>query len=179
MRASGRIFLVSTFVIGTAILFACSSDDTTDTTGDKSASGGDSGVSNSDTDGSTPTKPGDGKDSATANTCEILNPGAGGPSLEPAACVTCAAEKCCAPITKCFTGTPVPVESGLPGADGKKTACELFYECELACDDGDEDAGAACMDTCETTYGAEAVQAWEEAGEGCIWAPSGCGSFCP
>jgi hypothetical protein len=85
--------------------------------------------------------------------------------LEPAACKTCAAERCCAPITKCH---------GASIADGGQTACELFGACDVACN-GDPVCGLKC----ELMYGEQNAMDWY-ASDGCLSAgsPSGCKDFC-
>jgi len=99
-------------------------------------------------------------------TCPILSGASdAGPDLQPAACKTCAVDKCCAPITKCF---------GASVGDAGKTSCQAFGDCEAACN-GDP----VCGTQCEVRFG-DAIAADWYAYDGCISgsSPAGCNDFC-
>lgn len=93
--------------------------------------------------------------------------------LGPAACARCAAERCCAPITKCYGAAPVDAGSA-DGAAGSKTACQLFGECEDRCN-----LDVACDEKCALQYGAPIADDWG-ASEDCIGGapPAGCAELC-
>jgi hypothetical protein len=103
--------------------------------------------------------------------CAILESKAG-PVIEPAACKRCAAERCCGQLTKCHGASPA--DAGLDGSNGKKTACQLFGECEGNCN-GDP----VCEAQCGVTYGDRAADDWVSA-DGCLSdpAPAGCSDLC-
>jgi hypothetical protein len=100
-------------------------------------------------------------------TCAVLEADGGGPVIEPAACLACAAAKCCAELTACYTGKPAGPTTGT------KTSCALFGECEGACA-GDE----TCEDKCSTTYGESAAAQWAAIDACLTSAASGCMALC-
>jgi hypothetical protein len=105
--------------------------------------------------------------------CTILESDAGTlPPLDPPACKSCVASKCCAQMTKCYGSAPA--DAGLDGSNGKKTLCQLAGECETNCN-GD----ALCEAQCGITYGENSAADFDSA-ESCITdpAPAGCADFC-
>jgi hypothetical protein len=108
---------------------------------------------------------------STPARCDILQADAGrGPDIDDA-CRACVTQTCCTPIVQCYGGAPAT--AGTPGADGVKTACALFGECEALCATGD--GGVTCDSDCELTYGAGAAAAWTAA-DTCLYGapPGGC-----
>ena len=173
MRAALRLAVVTGVLSFGSGLYACSADD-----------GGDIAPPNDPERPATPnasetgvTPPSPERDATTPPDpnqpvkCAIVDSNnANLPVLEPAACKTCAAQKCCAPLTKCFGSAPA--DAGLDGSNGKKTTCQLFGECELACN-----GAALCEAQCGITYGETAAAEWV-ASDSCLYAPAGCATFC-
>jgi hypothetical protein len=167
MRALMRIAVVMVLLSSGSGLYACSGDsgdsgNIADAKDGATPNAGEAGVG-AQVDAGTPPPPG--------ATCAILEANTGHqPVLEPAACQACAAEKCCAPLTKCYGGAPA--DADLDGSNGQKTSCQLLVECQDACN-GD----VPCEDQCGVTYGESADNDWA-AVEDCLAAPSGCVEVC-
>jgi len=108
-----------------------------------------------------------GADATVPAKCDFYDSDAGRDLLPEPQCQPCAAEKCCAAVTRCHRVAE--------GDAGGLSACALFGACEARCAG---DGGLVCEAQCEVTYGSEAAVAWHAA-ETCLYEPPPTGCGCP
>lgn len=186
MRLTIRLcFAALAAAMCTTALWACSDDaDPPNTSAD---AGGDSAAT-PEAGGDVATPDGSGGSDAQPDTTQppkacafIDDGGAQVPELVPAACARCVGENCCAALTKCYGAAPA--DAGLDGANGVKSACALYGECEGRCGaafpQGSPDL-ILCEFNCTQEYGQASQQDFAFS-EQCRYGapPAGCRNFCP
>lgn len=171
--ATGIVSMIGSLVYG------CSSSDGGDVVAENKPDGGHPATPAGGEAGTNASEPTDaGIDTATEppptpGGCAIIDTPTGvWPLPVPAACKKCVADRCCVQATTCFGGKAA--DAGIDGSNGKKTGCQLFGECELACN-----GNVGCEDQCSIVYGEPAADAFA-AYDTCISgpAPTGCSDFC-